>query len=471
MSRRLHRVAAALLTVIAPSATVAQESGLDSFVGTLSVEQGDVILTRCDIGNARYLLRDAAGAKSVARYRKDGTPAYADVIARYSEEGSRNVLTVADLADLTPGKSCHLHDALNALSQSDAPKLKDAPAHRRIAGSTTTERALVGHYYLMGVMETGSELLLRPNGLFAWSLSYGAMDQDTQGAWHVEHDEVVLVPSAPTAQKPLFSYLSTGLWTAEAEQERRERKRGAIEAAVRARCPIFPPPEVMATSAEIGVPALPVRRARAAAALRAAIAARSTVETLAARVMAEPAAPDTERPGTERVRQAMSDWLNARKAALQAADAAGLANPALANPALPAICTMPPDESVGNTPAASPPGLGVQILDPESDTPARGVVVALTFADGTEQQLLTDTNGLALVSGNASANAVGATIRAKTKSGAVTVSFAPVRSGIIRVGMDMRQLVARPFDTLRLRIVGSALVPDTFDNGRYERRP
>jgi hypothetical protein len=99
------RVAAALLAVIAPAATVAQETGLDSFVGTLSVEQGNVILTRCDIGNARYLLRDAAGAKAVARYRKDGTPAYADVIARYSEEGSRNVLTVTDLADLTPGRA------------------------------------------------------------------------------------------------------------------------------------------------------------------------------------------------------------------------------------------------------------------------------------------------------------------------------------------------------------------------------
>jgi len=35
----------------------------------------------------------------------------------------------------------------------------------------------------------------------------------------------------------------------------------------------------------------------------------------------------------------------------------------------------------------------------------------------------------------------------------------------------MRQLMARPFDTLRLRIVGRALVPDTFDNGRYERQP
>lgn len=468
---RLRVVAAALLTVVVPSATAAQESGLDSFIGTLSIEKGDVILTRCDIGSARYLLRDAAGAKAVARYRKDGTPAYAEVIARYSEEDGRDVLTVTDFADLTPGKSCHLLDALDALSQPDAPKLKDAPANRRIEGSTATQGSLVGHYYLMGVMETGSELLLRPDGMFAWSLSYGTMDQDAQGAWHVEHDEVVLVASAPSVQKPLFSYLSTGPWTAEAEQERRERDRRAIEATIRVRCPIFPAPEVRATSEEIGgVPALPVRRTRAATALRAAIAARSTVETLAARLMSEPATPGTERPGAERVRQAVSDWLNAREAALEAAHVADLAEPALADPTLPAVCTMPPDEPVGNTPAL-PPGLGVRVLDPESDTPVRGMTVALQFADGTEQQLVTDRNGLALVSGNAPANAVGATIHAKTKAEPVKVSFAPVRSGIIRVGMDMRQLAARPFETLRLHIVGGALVPDTFDNGRYERQP
>jgi len=467
----VHGVAAALLAIVAPSATVAQETGLDSFVGTLSVEQGDVILRRCDIGNARYLLRDAAGAKAVARYREDGTPAYADVIARYSKEGSRNVLTVTVVADLTPGKSCHLLDALDVPTQPDVPKEKDAPANRRIAGSDSKQSALVGHYYLMGVMETGSELLLRPDGLFDWSLSYGTVDQDAQGAWHVEHDEVVLVTSAPSGRKPLFSYLSTGPWTAEAGQERRKRERSTIETAVRARCPIFPAPEVMVTSEDIGVPPLPVRRARAVTALRAAIVARSTVETLAARAMAEPAAPGTERPGTERVRQAMSNWLTMREAALQAANAAGLANPALADPILPELCTVRPDERVGTTPASASPGLGIQILDPESETPVRGIAVALKFADGTEQQLVTDRNGLALISGNAPANAVSATIRAKAKESAVTVSFTPVRSGIIRVGMEVRQLAARPFDTLRLRMVGSTLVPDSFAKGRYERQP
>jgi hypothetical protein len=98
---RRHRIAAAWLMAIAPSAASAEESRLDSFIGTLSIERGDVIFTRCDLGNSRYVLRDAAGAQAVARYRAYGKPAYADVMASYSEEGSRNVLTVVGAAGIS----------------------------------------------------------------------------------------------------------------------------------------------------------------------------------------------------------------------------------------------------------------------------------------------------------------------------------------------------------------------------------
>lgn len=472
MSARGRRLAAAWLLVIAPSAAVAQEAGFDSFIGTLSLERGEVILTRCDLGNSRYVLRDAAEAQAVGRYRKYGKPAYADVIGSYSEEGDRNVLTVDDFADFQPGKSCHLLDTLEALGRPGAPKLQDAPANRRIAGSPATQGSLVGHYYLMGVMETGSELLLRPDGLFDWSLSYGAVDQDAQGAWHVERDEVVLVTAVPSGGKSLFSYLSTGPWTAEAEQERARRRRSAIEAAVRVRCPIFPAPQIMATSVTLDEAAAAAgRQERAAAALHAAIAARSTVEALAARLMSGIAASDTERTDADHVRQAMSAWLEARDAALQAADDAGLAQPALADPVLPAACTIPPHDAAETRPASLPPGLGIEIVDPESGEPARGITVALRFADGREEQLVTDTQGFAFASGEVPAKAVSATMHAKTAARTAKVSFEPVRSGIIRLGMDTRQLTARPFETLRLRIVGGALVPDSFGQGRYERQP
>ena len=53
--------------------------------------------------------------------------------------------------------------------------------------------ALPGHYYLQGVMETGSELLLKEDGTFEWMLSYGNTDEQASGEWRVAGDTVTLV--------------------------------------------------------------------------------------------------------------------------------------------------------------------------------------------------------------------------------------------------------------------------------------
>ncbi|KJH57018.1 hypothetical protein [Acinetobacter calcoaceticus] len=45
------------------------------------------------------------------------------------------------------------------------------------------DQAWSGHYYLNGVMEVGSELLLQPDGKFKWMLAYGALDQYAEGTW------------------------------------------------------------------------------------------------------------------------------------------------------------------------------------------------------------------------------------------------------------------------------------------------
>ncbi|PIF13346.1 hypothetical protein [Janthinobacterium sp. 13] len=51
---------------------------------------------------------------------------------------------------------------------------------------------LPGHYYLQGVMETGSELLLKKDGTFEWMLSYGNTDEQASGEWRVAGDLVTL---------------------------------------------------------------------------------------------------------------------------------------------------------------------------------------------------------------------------------------------------------------------------------------
>lgn len=57
------------------------------------------------------------------------------------------------------------------------------------------------HYYLQGVMETGSELLLRPDGRFQWYLSVGALDLFAEGRW-VEAEGAILLTAEKSAQVP-----------------------------------------------------------------------------------------------------------------------------------------------------------------------------------------------------------------------------------------------------------------------------
>ncbi|MEE9885344.1 MULTISPECIES: hypothetical protein [Acinetobacter] len=58
------------------------------------------------------------------------------------------------------------------------------------------DEAWRGHYYLHGVMEVGSELLLQPDGKFKWMLAVGALDQYAEGTWWKNGDCIGLKPEA-----------------------------------------------------------------------------------------------------------------------------------------------------------------------------------------------------------------------------------------------------------------------------------
>lgn len=51
---------------------------------------------------------------------------------------------------------------------------------------------LAGQYILRGVMEVGSELLLKSDGTFEYGLTYGAADYWAKGTWRHENNNVVL---------------------------------------------------------------------------------------------------------------------------------------------------------------------------------------------------------------------------------------------------------------------------------------
>ena len=61
-----------------------------------------------------------------------------------------------------------------------------------LAMLTARGEDLAGHYILQGVMEVGSELLLKSDGSFEYMLAYGAADYWAKGTWRHEDNSVVL---------------------------------------------------------------------------------------------------------------------------------------------------------------------------------------------------------------------------------------------------------------------------------------
>jgi hypothetical protein len=61
-----------------------------------------------------------------------------------------------------------------------------------LAALTARGQDLAGHYVLQGVMEVGSELLLKSDGQFEYMLAYGAADYWAKGTWRHKNDSVIL---------------------------------------------------------------------------------------------------------------------------------------------------------------------------------------------------------------------------------------------------------------------------------------
>lgn len=78
--------------------------------------------------------------------------------------------------------------------------------------------ALAGHYYLEGADEAGSELVLKPDGRFEWSLSYGLMVESAAGLWNVGGNGIVLTVQTPAGDQPVFSLDQVVAWTADAQK-------------------------------------------------------------------------------------------------------------------------------------------------------------------------------------------------------------------------------------------------------------
>ncbi|ESK57341.1 hypothetical protein [Acinetobacter tjernbergiae] len=92
------------------------KEAMDIFIGTLTIQDKKAILTRCDLTQNKYVLKDAdwSNKKAVSGFLSTAAklkqPIYAEVIAAYTSEKDTNVLLVDSIENLTEAKSCHLTD-------------------------------------------------------------------------------------------------------------------------------------------------------------------------------------------------------------------------------------------------------------------------------------------------------------------------------------------------------------------------
>lgn len=335
------------------------------------------------------------------------------------------------------------------------------------AGDGTPDAALTGHYYLSGVMETGSELLLKPDGRFDWYISYGAVDQAASGHWGRNGQTVTLTADVPSAETPLVRADQALPWDEEAERRLRDAEWSRRAEAVAARCPWG-----VASAASVYLPSDPPRpgaaeRAKAATAKQSAESAREGAARAVARAVAA-GASEADRAAAD---IAMNDWYAAAFNMEQAHRDADLPVPNIGRPALPPECQMPAsDDDAEFPPEQWRRGVGALVVDPARELRLSRIGVTFVFSDGHRETTETNGGGWAFAPLRKAA-AVEQLIIALPETGLtpVTLPIQPLAEGVQTVIIDTQQLAGPPFETMRLTVEGGDLIPEDMPSGRYSR--
>ncbi len=332
----------------------------------------------------------------------------------------------------------------------------------------TPDAALAGHYYLSGVMETGSELLLKADGRFDWYISYGAVDQVARGRWGRTDQTVTLTADLPSTDAPLFRTDGSRPWDLEIERALRDHARMREETAIAERCPWG---AAAATTpslalAEDRAPASAAERQQAMQARAAAEAARDAANRAIAKAVA-PAAGEADRDAAQ---EAMTAWHNAQYDMDQAYRVASLPVPEIAPPTAPE-CELPPAATHGPIAAAEwQRGVGVLVGDPARETGLSRIAVTFVFSDGHRAETRTSRGGwgFAPLRKGAAVEQLVLTLPPPHDRSA-TLSIPPLAEGVQTVAVDTQQLVVPPFAIMRLEVRGRDLIPETMGRGRYSR--
>jgi hypothetical protein len=327
---------------------------------------------------------------------------------------------------------------------------------------------LVGHYYLSGVMETGSELLLKADGRFDWFISYGAIDQVAEGRWGRVGKTVTLAVDMPTANEPLFRADQTFPWGEDVERRLRDIERAQLIDAINARCP-WTVGLVSAAAANIPSDQHSVgdtERAKAAETKRTAETARDEATQAIAKAV-EAGASDDDRSAAM---SAMSTWANANYEMERAHRDAELPNPEIGQPETPPQCQLPsrePTEPIAEKEWRR--GIAVLVGDPARELRLSRVRVTFIFSDNYRETAETKSGwAFASMRKNASVEKIILALP-EPDARAASLSINPLTQGVQTIRVDTRQLVAPPFETMHLTVQGEELIPEDMMRGRYSR--
>ena len=333
------------------------------------------------------------------------------------------------------------------------------------------DAALAGHYYLSGVMETGSELLLKADGRFEWYISYGAVDQVAKGRWGRTGQTVTLAADLPAGDAPLLRVDEAFPWDEMAERRLRDAERVRAAEAIAERCPwtigVAASPSLIL--AEDRPAPGPAERARAEQTRRAAETARDEASRAALKGAAA-SASEADRTAAE---VAMVTWYEAHYEMEQAYRAATMPVPDIGAPVVPAECQAAPVDAAADAPI--PPsqwrrGVGVVVGDPSREMRLSRVGVTFVFSDGQRETAETSRSGWAFASRRNGAAVEQLVLTWPDGSGrSASLPIKPLAEGVQTVAVDTQQLVAPPFEVMRLQVQGRDLIPENMGRGRYSR--
>lgn len=333
------------------------------------------------------------------------------------------------------------------------------------------DEVLEGHYYLSGVMETGSELLLKANGQFEWFISYGAVDQMAKGRWGRSGNTVTLAVDPHAKEQPLFRADVVFPWDEAAERFRWEQERDRQEDLIAARCPWNRSSTETPWSFDLeeSPPPDDAQRERANNTRIAAEAARDEASRIVASALAANAS-DADRAAAN---GAMEAWYKAKDDMAQAHYVANLLEPDIGEPAKPPACQPLPVANYVPIPEAEwQRGVAVMVGDPERDFRLHGVTVTFVFSDGHRETADTRTRGIAFAPTRAGATVDQLVLELhEPVARSETVQIQPMTDGIQAVIVDTQQISEPAFEVLRLQVEAGDLVPENMPRGRYTISP